>query len=53
MNNCGSCQYLRAVINEKPKAHWDFLCRHTNKVVDPFKDGTECTTYEKFKRKPE
>lgn len=43
---CKSCKYIRPVINEFPDYHFDFLCRFTNKPVNVFEDGEDCTTYE-------
>lgn len=46
--HCGSCKYLRtvAVDDKKLGLRYEFLCRHTNKVIDPIAGGTDCTTYE-------
>lgn len=48
VKHCVSCKYLRTVTVEdkRKKLRYEFLCRHTNKVVDPFDGGKECTTYE-------
>ena len=42
---CGSCKYLRFVLNEQPEAHFDHMCKFTNELVDIFEDGGDCTTY--------
>lgn len=44
--NCGNCKYLRFVLNEQPEAHFDHLCRLTNKEVDIHTGGQDCTSYE-------
>ena len=48
IKHCGSCKYLRTVIvdDKRKKLRYEFLCRLSNRVVDPFDGGKDCTTHE-------